>query len=140
MILLIKRIIILIVLLTSSGAICYAQLANPDSFTGQYNYVPEPRLKYPISDVVTINDAQPLEFKWWNDYAGTRGYILKVYKGHNPYADNLILKEQLGAVASFAGRPDLFEDGKTYTWSLVRISSAGFKSDKSFNTFKVVKK
>ena len=34
----------------------------------------------------------------------------------------------------------LLKDGKVYTWSLVRVSYAGYKSDKSFNSFKVIKK
>jgi hypothetical protein len=124
-----------------SGAICSADMINSTFYGGQYNYVFEPRLKYPIYDNVNINSDQPLEFSWWNDWTDTRGYILKAYQGYNMYADKLILKENLPAhLVSFKAEADLFKPGKVYTWSLVRISSAGYKSDKSYNSFKVVKK
>jgi len=118
-------------------------LAGPFSITldnGAYNSVPEPRLRYPIYDTVTINDNQPLEFSWWNDVVNISGFVLKIYKGYNMYADNLLLKENLPADAStFAVKAELFEDGKVYTWSLVRVAFGGYKSDRSFNSFKVIK-
>jgi len=36
-------------------------------------------------------------------------------------------------------KSDLFKDGQVYTWSLIRIATTGYKSDRSFNSFKVVK-
>ena len=57
------------------------------------------------------------------------------------YAANLIHKENLPADASSLKIDSaLLEDGKVYTWSLIRISYAGYKSDKSFNSFKIIKK
>ncbi|MDD5130932.1 MAG: hypothetical protein PHS66_07810 [Candidatus Omnitrophica bacterium] len=106
----------------------------------QFNSAPAPRLRFPIYETAAINARQPLEFSWWLDAVNTSGFILKVYKGFNMYADNLILKENLPPGASaYQASPDLFEDGKVYTWSLVRISFAGYKSDRSFNSFKVIK-
>ncbi|TAM41360.1 hypothetical protein EPN54_01920 [bacterium] len=114
------------------------------SFTldaGAYNSVPEPRLRYPIYDTVTLTGNAPLEFKWWNSYVGVHGFIFKLYKGYNMYAADLIRKEELPAGAySIKISPELFEDGRVYTWSLVQVSSAGYKSDRSFNSFKVIKK
>jgi len=128
------------VLIFSFSAPC---LAGTVSFSlGQvvYNSVPEPRLRSPIYETVTISNNQPLEFSWWNDVMNTYGYILKLYKGYNMYADNLLLRENLsGDASSFKVKADLFEDGKVYTWSLLRVSTAGYKSDKSFNSFKVIK-
>jgi len=136
-----KKILILIVLIlsfiipVSAGTVSYS-LNN-----GSYNYVPEPRLKSPIYDTVTITNNQPLEFTWFNDYADTFGFILKIYKGYNMYGDSLLLKENLSSGAnSFKVKADLFENNKVYTWSLVRVSLSGYKSGKSFNSFKVIKK
>jgi len=104
------------------------------------NSLPEPRLRHPIYDTVIINGDQPLEFSWWNDFMDTGGFILRIYKGYNTYADSLILKERFPHnIDSFKVRADLFEEGKVYTWSLIRISLAGYKSDKSFNSFKIIK-
>jgi hypothetical protein len=103
--------------------------------------VPEPRLRHPIYETAAISGGQPLEFSWWNNVTNTSGFILKLYKGYQMYADNLILKENLPATTeSFQVKADLFEAGQVYTWSLVRVSFAGYKSDKSFNSFRVVKK
>ena len=56
------------------------------------------------------------------------------------YAANLIYKENLPAGASsIKVKADLFEVGQVYTWSLAQVSFAGYKSDKSFNSFKVIK-
>jgi len=119
-------------------------LAGPVSFTidnGAYNNVPEPRLRYPISETAILTGNDPLEFKWWNDLVGIRGFTLKIYKGYNMYAANLIHKEDLSPeVSSVKIKSDLFEDGQVYTWSLIRLSFSGYKSDKSFNSFKVIKR
>jgi len=121
-----------------------AAFAATLSFTldeGAFNSVPEPRLRYPINDTVTLAGNEPLEFKWWNSYVGVRGFVFNIYKGYNMYAGDLIHKEELPAGAySVKLKPELFEDGHVYTWSLVQVSSAGYKSDRSFNSFKVIKK
>lgn len=135
-----KKIIILMALMLSFSTICFAGAISFSLDSGPYNSPPEPRLRSPIYETVTINKDQPLEFSWWDDWIDTRGYILRIYQGYNMYADNLILKENLPAVtASFRVKADLFAAGKVYTWSLVRISFTGYKSDKSFNSFKVIK-
>lgn len=121
-----------------------ALFAGTLSFTldeGGYNSVPEPRLRYPIYDTVTLTGNNPLEFQWWNSYVGVSGFIFKIYKGYNMYAADLIHKEDLpGEANSVKIRPELFEAGRVYTWSLIQISNAGYKSDRSFNSFKVIKK
>jgi hypothetical protein len=117
--------------------------AHAVSFTlegGLYNSPPEPRLRNPIYDAVILNSTQPLEFSWWNDVTGTRGMIFKIYKGYNMYEDNLIHKEDLpDSLSSVKIDSALFEDGEIYTWSLVRVGFSGKKSDKSFNSFKIIK-
>ena len=52
----------------------------------------------------------------------------------------MIYKENLPAGAdSIKIKTDLFDDKQVYTWTLVQISFSGSKSDKSFNSFKVIK-
>lgn len=136
-----KRISILIVLFISFVSFSFAGTISFSLDSGLYNSVPEPRLRYPIYESVTLTKDQPLEFSWWTDVTDTNGFILRIYKGYNMYSDNLILKENLPADAgSFKVNTDLFENGKVYTWSLIRVSFSGYKSDKSFNSFKVIKK
>jgi len=65
--------------------------AGTTSFTldiGAFNSVPEPRLRYPIYETAILTGNNPLEFKWWNDVVGIRGFTLKIYKGYNMYAAN----------------------------------------------------
>jgi hypothetical protein len=135
---------IVIIMLISALFFIPVALAGPVSFTvdsGAYNDVPEPRLRYPINETAILTGNDPLEFKWWNDLVGMRGFTLKLYKGYNMYAANLIHKEDLPSeAASVKIGSDLFEDGQVYTWSLIRFSFSGYKSDKSFNSFKVIKK
>ena len=120
-----------------------AGFAGSCSFTldnGAFNSLPEPRLRYPIYETAIITGNEPLEFAWWNDAVGTRGFTLKIYKGYNMYAANLIHKEDLPPEASSVKiKSDLFEDGQVYTWSLIRVAYTGYKSDRSFNSFKAVK-
>jgi len=135
-----RKALILIILFFLLSAPGFAGTASLTFDSGPYNNPPAPRLRYPIYNTVAIKDGQPLEFRWWNDWTDTTGYLLRIYKGYNMYADGLILKEKLpGSASSFKVNADLFEDGETYTWSLVRIAFAGYKSDKSFNSFKVTK-
>jgi len=100
-----------------------------------------PRLRYPINELAVLPPGEPLKFSWWNDVTDTRKFILKIYKGYNMYADNLIVREELPqSAAIYNASSALFNDGQVYTWSLIRVTGAGYKSDRSFNSFKVVRK
>jgi hypothetical protein len=94
----------------------------------------------PISDTVFLDADDPLEFRWWNDSIQTRIFTIKVYKGYNMYAGNLIYKNDIpSGDSSVKVDSAVFEDGQVYTWSLIRVSLAGYKSDRSFNSFKVTR-
>ena len=138
----IKKILVISSVLVLLCAV--ASFAGSFSFTldnGAFNSLPEPTLRYPIYETAIITGNDPLEFSWWNDVVGIRGFTIKIYKGYNMYAANLILKEDLPPEASSVKiKSDLFVDGQVYTWSLIRISYTGYKSDRSFNSFKVIKK
>ena len=136
-----NKILIFLVLILCFNAFSWAGTVSFTLDRGAYNFVPEPRLRYPINETAIINNNQPLEFSWWDDFTGTSGFILKLYKGYNMYSDNLILKEKLlNGADFFKVKADLFEDGQVYTWSLQRIVFSGHKSDRSFNSFRVIKK
>ena len=137
----INIVIIAAVLVLFSGMTSFAGTISFTMDSGVFNSLPEPRLRYPISETAILSGNDSLEFKWWDDVVGIRGFTLKIYKGYNMYATNLIHKEDLPPDASSVKiRSDLFEDGQVYTWSLIRVSYAGYKSDRSFNSFKVIKK
>ena len=134
-----KIAVIALVLVLLSGAASFAGTLSFTCGNGPYNSLPEPRLRCPINETVVLTGKDSLEFKWWIDVVGLRKFILKIYKGYNMYVANLIHKEDLSPdLSSVMINSDLFEDGQVYTWSLIQISYAGFKSDKSFNSFKVI--
>ena len=134
-------VVIVAVLVLFSGVTSFAGTFSFTMDSGTFNSVPEPRLRYPISETAILIGNDPLEFKWWNDLTGIRGFILKIYKGYNMYAANLIHKEDLPPGSSSVKiKSELFEDGQIYTWSLIRVSYTGYKSDRSFNSFKLIKK
>jgi len=120
-----------------------ASFAGTVSFiygNGPYSSLPEPRLRYPINDTVVLTGKDSLEFKWWIDVVGLRKFIFKIYKGYKMYLANLIYKEDLPSdTSSVKIKSDLFENGQVYTWSLIQVSYSGFKSDRSFNSFEVIK-
>ena len=135
-----KIAVIALVLVLFSGAAGFAGTVSFTYGNGPYNSLPEPRLRCPIHETVVLTGKDSLEFKWWIDVVGLRKFILKIYKGYNMYVANLIHKEDLSPdISSVMIKSDLFEDGQVYTWSLIQISYAGFKSDRSFNSFKVIK-
>lgn len=118
---------------------CLAPASN--ARFGFENEPPAPRLLHPIYDTVTLTGNSPLEFRWFNDYAGTDHFIFKLYKGYNVSGPNLIYEQNIPSGESARKiETDLFKDGQIYTWSLVRVGFDGKKSDKSFNSFKVIRK
>ena len=136
-----KRIAIIVMFLVFLfSAVSFAATISFTFGNGPYNSLSEPRLRYPINETAILTGNAPLEFKWWIDVVGLRKFILKIYKGYKMYVANLIYKEDLSSdVSSVKIKSDLFEDGQVYTWSLIQISYAGYKSDRSFNSFKVIK-
>ena len=107
---------------------------------GLFNTLPEPRLIYPISDEIILTGKGFLEFRWWRDFIGVDHFVFKIYKGYNMYAPDLIYEQNLSSSASsIKVKPELFDNGQVYTWSLMLVSLGGQKSDKSFSSFKVVK-
>ena len=100
-----------------------------------------PRLRYPVTEEVIMTGDSPLEFSWWIEQIGIDHFEFRLYKGYDMYAANLIYQEKLAANSSFVKvKPDLFENNQVYSWSLLQVGVDARKSDKSFNSFRVVKK
>ena len=105
------------------------------------NTPPAPRMLYPIYETAVITGNNPVEFRWFNDYMGIDHFIFKIYKGYNMYESGLIDKQNISSgKASVKISADLFENGQVYTWSLIQVALSGEKSEKSFNSFKVIRK
>jgi len=118
-----------------------ANLSASDIRFTRPNTPPEPRLLSPIYDTAVITGNSPLEFRWFNDYMGIDHFIFRIYKGYNMYGTNLLHKQNIpSGESSIKIKADSFVDGQVYTWSLIQVALGGEKSDKSFNSFKVIKK
>ena len=127
--------ILFLALPAKAGTIRFESAANP------FNNPPAVRLLYPIYDTVTLTGRDYLEFRWFNDYVGIDHFIFGIYKGYNMYGKDLLHKQDLPPQESSVKiKSDFFEDGQVYSWSLIQVISGGQKSDKSFNSFKVIKK
>lgn len=103
---------------------------------------PEPRLLYPISDKVDLKGKDTLEFRWQISTIIDKDYYdFRLYKGYEMYEKNLILKKKLDPdIYSFTIDSSQFEDGQVYTWSLRQVARARGKSERSYDSFKVIKK
>jgi len=101
---------------------------------------PAPQLRYPVLEEVVLTGNNPLEFSWRIAEMRIDHFEFRLYKGYNMYAANLIYKEKPAANASsLKVKSELFENDQVYTWSLLGVDLEGRKSEKSFNSFRLVK-
>ncbi len=119
----------------------------PDVYAGMLarrgvNFIPAPRLLYPVTDDIALAQKDSLEFRWArNGIIDTESFDFRIYKGYNTTADNLIFKQMFSAdVYPIKVPASLFENGQVYTWVLIRIVMGGQKSDKGFSSFKIISK
>ncbi len=103
---------------------------------------PATRLSYPIRETLTLGAEKSVEFKWGlGDSIDTDSYDFRLYKGYDMSEENLISKQVLSAdTHSLEVDASIFKDGQIYTWSVIRIALSGHKSDRSFSSFRVIKK
>jgi hypothetical protein len=101
-----------------------------------------PMLFSPVTEDIDLNGKVTLEFKWWRvELPWTDRFIFKLYKGYNTTASNLILKQEYSWTEYPIKIPaSQFEENQVYTWVLVQVFNGGRKSDKSFSSFKIIKK
>jgi len=105
--------------------------------------VPQPVLISPVKDTADITGKDSLEFKW-SSHESANGfrkyYDFRLYAGTNWVQSALIYKEQVDSQQYMKSLPaNMFENGKTYTWTLRQVYDVSRKSDRSYNTFKVIK-
>jgi hypothetical protein len=110
-------------------------------FARTFDQLPAPDLIEPHGETVNLTGKDSLEFKWWViDLINVRFCEFRLYKGYAA-GDNLIYKESVYAPShSIEVKADLFEDGQNYTWVVYEVGSDGTKGDKSFSSFRAVKK
>ncbi|MFA5115535.1 MAG: hypothetical protein WC469_05695 [Candidatus Omnitrophota bacterium] len=132
--------------------VCFAFLFSTFIFTtpatsylgiNMYNdSMPGPKLLYPITEDIVLTGKDYLEFRWMrSNMAITDHVVFKLYKGYNTIQDNLIMKQDFPVDAYPIKLPaSQFEEEKVYTWVLIEVFRSGKKSDKSFSSFKVIKK
>ena len=122
-----------------------------ECFAGSYlgfrymdSFVPQPRLLEPAREMVDLSGKESLLFRW-SSHEQARGfrmyYDFRLYKGYNMLESTLIFKQKVdptqNAVALSAA---MFEDGQVYTWSLRQVYDGYRKSDRSYQSFKVIKR
>jgi len=102
---------------------------------------PTPTLLSP-NEKVDLSGKATLKFKWYSETSFAVDHLeFRIYKGNVATAENLIFKQDLSMTASsIEVKSDLFDIGQVYTWTLRLLSRGGQKSDKSFDTFEVIKK
>lgn len=136
-----RKVVIAIFFILSFAWSVFASDAELIQRSNAFDDVPAPRLQYPVTDKVILTGKEFLEFKWWNDFMGIDHFIFRIYKGYNMYESGLIYKQNLPSNESLVKiKSELFEDSQVYTWSLIQVVFSGKKSEKSFNSFKVIKK
>lgn len=136
-----KRYLLVIFFVFSFVASLFAGGFSSMRSIGPFNDFPGPQLLYPVRENIELTGKDFLEFKWLNDYSSTDHFIFKIYTGYNMYTTGLVYKQDVPSNASsVAIKSGLFQDGQVYTWAVVRVTLAGYKSDKSSSSFTVIKK
>ena len=111
---------------------------------GVGEYVPKVRMMEPRGDIVNLTGKEFFGFKWspheGNKY-GRKYYDFRLYKGDQALGPYLIHKEQVSPRAdSLSLDASMFTNGEVYTWTMRQVYRSIGKSDRSFSTFKVIKK
>jgi hypothetical protein len=104
--------------------------------------VPAPEILEPHTEQVDLSGKDSLEFKFRVFGSFNISYVdFRLYKGYTTDSSSLIYSEQVDAGEPYADvRAEKFENGQTYTIVIKSISQEGFKSDKVFSSFQVIKK
>jgi len=107
------------------------------------SYIPKARLLEPIYDTVDLNGKKELVFKWSSHESAPdfrQYYDFRLYKGYDMYESTLIFKEKVSPEQYELALPsDNFENGQIYTWCLRQVYTGIRKSERNFNSFKIIK-
>ena len=128
------------ILAAASFSLPVDAVCGPARIVGVFEGALEPDLISPCSVEITLDPGAGLLFRWMPEIYRTDRFEFRLYRGYSAVADNLVLKKNVPAHASSLKLDrDLFEDGRVYTWSLVRVLVTGEKSGKAFASFRVKK-
>lgn len=112
------------------------------NFPGDITPPYAPQLLFPITEDIDLTGKNVLEFKWVPcSSIDIASYDFRLYEGYQTFEANLILKKIINSpLSSFKLDSSKFEIDQVYTWVLRSITIGGQKSDKSFSSFKIIKK
>ncbi len=102
-------------------------------------FIPAPMLFTP-GETVVLTAGQPVEFRWSGGFYGSSEweYDLRVYKGKQNVSSALLVRQRLPSrVTSFSMKPEQFEAGQIYSWSLRIVGPS--KGRAAYSLFKTVK-
>lgn len=110
-------------------------------FRGMSDVVPPPFVIYP-SEHADLSGKDTLTLKWRTPGSFDIDHVeFKLYNGYITADSNLVYKEDVDPVESEVDvKAELLQDGEIYTMYLRSISREGYKSDRVFNSFQVIKK
>jgi hypothetical protein len=111
-------------------------------FPGMGNVVPNPEIRYPAGEELNIGDKDTVTIKWRTPGSFDIDHVnCKIYKSYITSDFNKIFEQDVDPFQSEVDvKTSLFQNGQKYTVVLQSISQEGYKSDKVFNSFVVVKK
>lgn len=109
---------------------------------GNLSFMPGPRLLSPVTDDIDSSGKEVIEFRWLaGNLARTDYFDFRLYKGHKTTAAELIFKQRYSVHELPVKIPvSMFETDQVYAWVLIQVFLGGEKSDKSFSSFKIIKK
>lgn len=130
-------------LVLAAGALIVLFCASvfAQGFRGMADNVPAPFVIYP-SERADISGKDVLTLKWRTPGSFDIDHVeFKLYKGYITADSDLVYQKVVDPVESQVDvKADLLQDGQTYTMYLRSISREGYKSDRVFNSFQVIKK
>jgi hypothetical protein len=139
-----KIIFILIFALIATSA--YSQInISGRRYGGRRDFAPQPRLRSPVEEVVSLKRQNELTFKWsphetLRSGSARKYYDFRLYRGYKLVKSGLIFKEKVpGNEHSISLKADLFKDKQIYTWSVRQVYRDGGKSRRSTSSFRVIK-
>ena len=119
---------------------CPLSLRGADR-TREFDSIPGPELSYPVTDNISLEGKDFLEFRWKRFNITRIDYFeFKLYKGYKTVESTLIFKQRFpGEMYPIRIPAGQFETNQVYTWSLRQAFMNGEKSDRSFSSFKIIK-
>ena len=98
-----------------------------------------PFLYGPCTENIALKGKSDLEFRWKrNGDMNVRTWNLKIYKGYDTTADNLIMRKEVEGSRSSVSIPvDNFEKGQIYSWEIYKVLYGGEKSTRSYCSFSI---